>query len=141
MATSSKSSRNSSITTGSIRRGASVSTEQHRKNNQRWESDTVPCGNCNRRISPSSTRCPVCGNGRCETCKGRGTVHVTRSRWIGGGKEGYRSVWSSDIRCDACDGTGSLDFADFETYSAFDADDLRDAQLERELLDDCEVAS
>jgi hypothetical protein len=66
----SKSSRNAKITTGYIRRGAlvstSVSTEQRIENNQRWESDTVPCGNCNRRISPSSTRCPVCGNGHQE---------------------------------------------------------------------------
>jgi RecJ-like exonuclease len=92
-------------------------------------------------------------NGRCETCKGAGTVHVTRSRWIGGGENGYRSERTEDIRCDDCNGTGSLepvstldpayagvpDFETYDDYSAFDADDLRDADLEQ-MLDDCEVA-
>ncbi len=89
----------------------------------------------------------------CETCQGRGTVKVTRSRWIGGGKEGYRSERTEDIRCDDCNGAGSLepvstldpayaDVPDFETYAdyaAFDADDLRDAKLERD-ADESEVA-
>lgn len=83
-------------------------------------------------------------NGRCETCEGAGTVHVTRSRWIGGGKEGYRSERTEDIRCDDCDGAGSRepvstldpayagvpDFDSWDAYSAFDADDLRDAMME-----------
>jgi hypothetical protein len=92
-------------------------------------------------------------NGRCETCKGAGTVAVTRSRWIGGGKEGYCSERTEDVRSDGCNGAGSLepvstldpayadvpDFASYDDYSAWFADDLRDAQLEHEL--DCEVAS
>ncbi len=81
----------------------------------------------------------VTTNGRCETCQGAGTIPVTRSRWIGGGKDGYRSVWSGEVRCDACDGTSPLDFETYDAYSAYDADDLRDAQLEHE-LDDWEVA-
>ncbi len=82
-----------------------------------------------------------------ETCQGRGTVHVTRSRWIGGGENGYRSVWSGDVRCDDCNGAGSLepvstrdpayaDVPEFETYDDYAtwfADDLRDAAMEREL--------
>ncbi len=96
----------------------------------------------------------VTTNGRCETCQGRGAVHVTRSRWIGGGIDGYRNVWSGDVRCDDCNGAGSLepvstldpayaDVPDFETYddySAWYADDLRDAAMEHE-LDDYEVAA
>jgi DnaJ-class molecular chaperone len=87
-----------------------------------------------------NTTSTITTNGRCETCQGAGTIPVTRSRWIGGGKDGYRSVWSGEVRCDDCDGAGSLDFETYADFAAFDADDLRDAQLERE-RDDCEVAS
>ena len=72
---------------------------------------------------------------------------VTRSRWIGGGENGYRSVWSGDVRCDDCNGAGSLepvstrdpayaDVPEFETYDDYAtwfADDLRDQALEHEL--------
>jgi RecJ-like exonuclease len=89
----------------------------------------------------------------CETCQGAGTVAVTRSRWIGGGKEGYCSERTEDVRCDDCDGAGSRepvstldpayagvpDFDSYDDYAAWFADDLRDAQLEHE-RDDCEVA-
>ncbi len=64
MTSISKSSRNAKITTGAIRRGNAVSTEQHITYSKRWQSESIPCGNCYRRISLSSTRCPVCGNGR-----------------------------------------------------------------------------
>jgi rRNA maturation endonuclease Nob1 len=64
MTSISKSSRNAKITTGAIRRSNAVSTAQHVTNNQRWQEASIPCSNCTRRISTSSTRCPVCGHGR-----------------------------------------------------------------------------
>ncbi len=94
----------------------------------------------------------VTTNGRCEACEGAGTIPVTRSRWIGGGIDGYRNVWSGDVRCDDCNGAGSRepvsprdpayagvpDFDSYADFAAYDADDLRDAAMEHEL--DCEVA-
>ena len=42
----------------------------------------------------------------CETCHGKGTVHVARSRWVGNSRDGYQRTWAGDVRCEACDGTG-----------------------------------
>ena len=70
---------------------------------------------------------------RCNGGQGAGTVHVTRSRWIGGGKDGYRNKWSGDVRCDDCDGTAAdavPDFASYDDYAAYFADDLRDAEMD-----------
>ena len=44
----------------------------------------------------------------CQTCAGTGTVHKSHSRWIGGGKLGYRSEWTTPEACGACVPDGSL---------------------------------
>jgi hypothetical protein len=44
--------------------------------------------------------------GLCPTCHGAGTVESKRSRWVGGGKLGYRSEWTLDVQCEGCGGTG-----------------------------------
>lgn len=49
---------------------------------------------------------PETDAGLCPTCHGAGTVESKRSRWVGGGKLGYRHEWSLDVTCEACAGTG-----------------------------------
>lgn len=42
----------------------------------------------------------------CRKCSGTGQTLEHRSRWIGGGKSGYRSEWDIPVTCQRCDGTG-----------------------------------
>ena len=49
---------------------------------------------------------PSCVSITCETCHSKGTVHVTRTRWVGGSNDGYQRTWEGDVRCEGCDGTG-----------------------------------
>jgi hypothetical protein len=44
----------------------------------------------------------------CETCSGSGRVTVTRSRWVGGSIEGYRSTITGAVRCNDCAGSGTV---------------------------------
>ncbi len=39
----------------------------------------------------------------CPTCAGEGTVEAERSRWVGGGKLGYRHSWTVPSPCPTCD--------------------------------------
>ncbi len=56
---------------------------------------------------------------RCESCQGVGTIPTHRSRWIGGGKTGYRSEGAYDVRCDDCNGMGSSESAPITVSAAF----------------------
>jgi hypothetical protein len=38
----------------------------------------------------------------CGECRGVGTIASPRSRWVGGGKLGYRSEWTVQVACPAC---------------------------------------
>ncbi len=38
----------------------------------------------------------------CGECGGVGTVASPRSRWVGGGKLGYRSEWTVPVACPVC---------------------------------------
>lgn len=44
----------------------------------------------------------------CPHCHGDGVIESKRSRWVGGGKTGYRSEWTIRAQCRNCDGTGKL---------------------------------
>lgn len=44
----------------------------------------------------------------CGKCSGTGRQLEHRSRWIGGGKSGYRSEWDIAVTCETCGGTGQL---------------------------------
>lgn len=43
---------------------------------------------------------------KCRICNGVGSQESQRSRWIGGGKLGYRSEWAVIVVCDLCQGSG-----------------------------------
>lgn len=45
----------------------------------------------------------------CRTCGGTGSIVRHRSRWIGGGKLGYRSTWTVLERCKDCEGASMLE--------------------------------
>ncbi len=66
---------------------------------------------------------------RCNGCNGHGEVPSGYTRFHSG-----LMAWRV---CDECNGVGTVEtaepmFASWDAYSAYDADDLRDAQLERE---------
>jgi len=40
----------------------------------------------------------------CPVCQDTGTITVAHSRWVGGGKLGFRDVWSTPAPCPQCCG-------------------------------------
>ena len=45
----------------------------------------------------------------CRKCNGEGTITRHRSRWIGGGRNGYRSEWTVSETCQACGGAAMIE--------------------------------
>ena len=73
---------------------------------------------------------PSCVAIEYENCHGKGTVHVTRTRWVGGSTDGYQRTWEGDVRCEGCYGTGETFIS---TYRAAEmrAEPAVDRALER----------
>jgi len=44
----------------------------------------------------------------CPSCEGTGVVEHRHSKWVGGGRTGYRSEWTEPVPCDHCDGEGTV---------------------------------